>query len=84
MDSVLKNFKRLMQLNTHFFKLDFYLMDGQIKIDNPKRLDVEIRKVVIKAICWTCFPYFFYKSYRDGEISLICFEERKEVIMLPN
>jgi hypothetical protein len=66
-------------------QLDFYLMNGQIRVKDLKELDIEIRRVINDAVKGPCLPKdYFYTSWKDGGVSLTNLEERKEVMQITN
>jgi hypothetical protein len=66
-------------------QLDFYLMNGQIRVSDLKELDVEVRRVINEALKGPRLPIdYYYTSWKDGGASLVCLEERKEVMTITN
>jgi hypothetical protein len=86
MDSGLKISQKINAIKTFIApQLDFTLMNGQIRVDDVERLDREVRKVINKAVGGPPLPIdFFYSNWKDGGASLICLEERKEVMTIAN
>jgi hypothetical protein len=66
-------------------QLDFYLMNGQVKVEDVQGLDIEVRRIVNETLKGPPLPIdFFYTNWKDGGASMICLEERKEVMVLTN
>jgi hypothetical protein len=66
-------------------QLDFYFMNGQIRVKELKELDIEVRRIINEAVKGPSLPKdYFYTSWKDGGVSLVNLEERKEVMQITN
>jgi hypothetical protein len=66
-------------------QLDFYLMNGQTRVKDLQEVDVEIRRIINETLKGPRLPIdYYYTNWKDGGASMICLEERKEVMTISN